>query len=99
MLTENGETGIADGRTSRPGSLGTCTPTLKLGFVLVPAAALLEAARPDGLAVYVVRDQLELGPGEFGLLGLAAAVGSLAVVAAAVQVDRHIPHAMMSRAE
>ena len=69
---------------------------LKLGLVLVPAAALLEAGRPDGLLLYVVRDQLELGPDALGLMIVAGGVGSLAVVAAAIRVDRHIPHTMMA---
>ena len=69
---------------------------LKLGLVLVPAAALLEAARPDGIALYVAREQLSLGAGAFGLLFTAGGIGGLAVIAAAIRVDRYLPNTMMA---
>ena len=69
---------------------------LRLGLVLVAAAALLEAARPDGIALYVAREQLNLGPSSLGLLITAGGIGGLAVVAAAIGVDRYLPHNMMA---
>ena len=68
---------------------------LKLGLVLVPAATLLEAARPDGLTMYVTREQLNLGLDVLWLLITAGGIGGLVVIAAAIRVDRHIPHDMM----
>ncbi len=69
---------------------------LKLALALVPAAALLQAGRPDGLLMYVVRDRLEIGLDAFGVLTAVTGVGGLAAVAAAIRVDRHIPHTMMA---
>ena len=69
---------------------------LKLGLVLVPAAALLQAARPNGLALHVARDQLSLWPEALGILAVSGGIGGLAVVAAAIRVDRYVPHIMMA---
>ena len=69
---------------------------LRLGLVLVAAAALLEAARPDGIALYAAQEQLSLGPEVFGLLSAAGGIGGLALVAAAIWVDRCIPHTVMA---
>ena len=68
-------------------------PDLKLGFVLVAAVALLELgdSRSHLAAVGALRDP----PASLTWIGLYSGLGLLAVVVAAIWVDRRPPHTMM----
>ena len=69
---------------------------LKLGMVLVAAAVLLALGNPANFLVTQAKRLLELSAVSFGLLIAAGGVGGLAVIAAAIWVDRRPPHAMMA---
>ena len=71
-------------------------PDLKLGLVLVAAAALLTFAAPFSLAAALAVRKADPSAVSNGLLLLAGSVGGLAVVAAAFWVDRKAPHTMMA---
>ncbi len=68
---------------------------LKLGLTLVAAAALLEAAR-SGIVVMSEARSLDLSAVGVGWLATAGGIGGLAVVGAAVWVDRRPPRAFMA---
>ena len=72
-------------------------PDLKLGLVLVvAAAALLKFANSNGLLAFVAAQRLNIVPESFGWLMLAGGIGGLAVVGAAIWVDRRPPHILMA---
>ena len=81
---------------SGPVSLKNLHPELKLGLVLVVAAALLTFAAPGPLAASLAVRQLDPYADSHGWLLLAASIGGLAVVAAVFWVDRKPPHTMMA---
>ena len=69
-------------------------PDLKLGFVLVAAVALLELgdSRSNVAAVGALRDP----PVSLTWMGLYSGLGLLALIVAAIWVDRRPPHTMMA---
>ena len=71
-------------------------PDLKLGFVLVPAVALLELgdSRSNVAAVGALR--FDRPPTAFVWIGLQIGLGFLPVIFAAIWVDRRPPHTMMA---
>ena len=69
---------------------------LKLGLVLVTAAALLKLVDTGNLVAFAAAARLALSAGSFGWLVAALGIGGLAVVAAAIWVDRQPPHTMMA---
>ena len=71
-------------------------PDLKLGLVLSAAAVLLRLGNPGNLLLTGAIQRFELSASTFGLLTLVGSVGGLAVVAAAIWVDRRHPHSMMA---
>ena len=72
-------------------------PDLKLGLVLVvAAAALLKFANSNGLLAFVAAQRLNIVPESFGWLMLAGGIGGLAVVGAAIWVDWRPPHILMA---
>ena len=71
-------------------------PDLKLGLVLVGAALLLHFGASPGSALVVAADRLDLSSTSFGWLVMVGGIGGLAVVAAAIWVDRRPPHALMA---
>ena len=71
-------------------------PDVKLGLLLVVAALLLDMGSSDTLRAVYVSDLLRLRAMQFGFLGIAAGLGGLFVVLAAVWVDRRPPHPMMA---
>ena len=71
-------------------------PDLKLGMVLVAAAVLLALGAPGNFLVTQAKLLLEPSAASYGLLIAAGGVGGLAVIAAAIWVDRRPPHAMMA---
>ncbi len=71
-------------------------PDLKLGLVLAAAAALLKFGSSGQLAASAAADRLALSATSYGLLYMAGGIGGLAVVAAAIWVDRRPPHTMMA---
>ena len=71
-------------------------PDLKLGLVLVVAALLLELGDFRGLTALLVADRLDLSATSYGWLLSASGIGGLAVIAAAVWVDRRPPHTIMA---
>ena len=81
---------------SGPMSFRNLHPDLKLGLVLVAAAALLTFADSSRLVLEPVAHRLGLSLSSTSLLVTAGSVGGLAVVAAAFWVDRRLPHTMMA---
>ena len=75
-------------------TLGKLHPDLKLGFVLVAAVALLELgdSRSNVAAVGALRDP----PVSLTWMGLYSGLGFLALIVAAIWVDRRPPHTMMA---
>ena len=72
-------------------------PDLKLGLVLVvAAAALLKFANSNVLLAFVAAQRLNIVPESFGWLMLAGGIGGLAVVGAAIWVDWRPPHILMA---
>ena len=71
-------------------------PDVKLGLLLVVAALLLDMGSSDTLRAVYVSDLLRLRAMQFGFLGIAAGLGGLFVVLAAIWVDRRPPHGMMA---
>ena len=71
-------------------------PDLKLGLVLLAAAALLTFADSSRLVLEPVAHRLGLSLSSASLLVTAGSVGGLAVVAAAFWVDCRLPHTMMA---
>ena len=71
-------------------------PDVRLGLLLVVAALLLDMGSSDTLRAVYVSDLLRLRAMQFGFLGIAAGLGGLFVVLAAVWVDRRPPHGMMA---
>ena len=71
-------------------------PDLKLGLVLVVAAVLLHFGDSQRVAVLVARERLDLSSPSFGWSLEAFGIASLAVIAAAIWVDRRPPHTMMA---
>ena len=69
---------------------------LKLGLVLVTAAALLKLVDTGNLVAFAAAARLDLSAVSFGWLVTALSIGGLAVVAAAIWVDRQPPHTMMA---
>ena len=69
---------------------------LKLGLVLVTAAVLLKLVDTGNLMAFAAAARLALSAGSFGWLVMALGIGGLAVVAAAIWVDRQPPHTMMA---
>ena len=77
-------------------SLRNLHPDLKLGLVLVAAATLLKFADSNSLLAFVVAERLTTSPEAFGWQNLAAGIGGLAIVGAAIWVDRRPPHTIMA---
>ena len=77
-------------------SLRNLHPDLKLGLVLVAAAALLDFDDSYGLFALVVAERLTNSPEAFGWQTLAAGIGGLAIVGVAIWVDRRPPHTIMA---
>ena len=77
-------------------SLRNLHPDLKLGLVLVAAAALLDFDDSYGLFALVVAERLTTSPEAFGWQTLAAGIGGLAIVGVAIWVDRRPPHTIMA---
>ena len=71
-------------------------PDLKLGLVLAAAAVLLRLGNPGNQLWAEAIQRFELSASTFGLLLSVGGVGGLAVVAAAIWVDRRPPHSMMA---
>jgi hypothetical protein len=71
-------------------------PDLKLGLVLVAAAALLKFANSNVLLAFVAAQRLNIVSESFGWHLLAGGIGGLAVVGAAILVDRRPPHTLMA---
>ena len=71
-------------------------PDLKLGLVLSAAALLLRLGNPGNLLLTGAIHRFDLSSTTFGLLLSVGSVGGLAVVAAAIWVDRRPPHSMMA---
>ena len=71
-------------------------PDLKLGMVLVAAAVLLALGNPGNFLVTQAIRLLEPSATSYGLLISAVGMGGLAVIAAAIWVDRRPPPAMMA---
>ena len=69
---------------------------LKLGFLLVFAALLLNAGASGIFWPETSSGLLDLTPVQSGLLAAAGGLGALSVVAAAIWVDRGPPHGMMA---
>ena len=67
-------------------------PDLKLGLVLVSAAALLNIVEWSSFAA----DRITLSPVSYGWVTFAGAIGGLAVVPVAIWVDRRPPDTMMA---
>ena len=67
-------------------------PDLKLGLVLVSAAALLNIVEWSSFAA----DRIALSPVSYGWVTFAGAIGGLAVVPVAIWVDRRPPDTMMA---
>ena len=78
-------------------SLRNLHPDLKLGLVLVTAAAaLLKFANSYGLLAFVAAQRLNIVPESFGWHRRAGGIGGVAVVGAAIWVDRRPPHTLMA---
>ena len=71
-------------------------PDLRLGLVLVAAALLLTLGGPASFLANQARQLPGLSAVSYGLILTAGGVGGLAVIAAAIWVDRRPPHAMMA---
>ena len=71
-------------------------PDLKLGLVLAAAAVLLGLGNPGNQLWAEAIHRFDLSSTTFGLLLSVGSVGGLAVVAAAIWVDRRHPHSMMA---
>ena len=71
-------------------------PDLKLGLVVVAAAALLKFANSNVLLAFVAAQRLNIVSESFGWHLLAGGIGGLAVVGAAILVDRRPPHTLMA---
>ena len=71
-------------------------PDLKLGLVLLGAALLLHFGTPLRSALVVAADRLDLSSASFSWLVMVGGIGGLAVVAAAIWVDRRPPHPLMA---
>ena len=71
-------------------------PDLKLGLVLVAAAALLKFANSNVLLAFVAAQRLNIVSESFGWHLLAGGIGGLAVVGAAIWVDWRPPHTLMA---
>ena len=71
-------------------------PDLKLGLVLVVAAALLKFANSNVLLAFVAAQRLNIVSESFGWHLLAGGIGGLAVVGAAIWVDWRPPHILMA---
>ena len=76
--------------------MGNLHPDLKLGLVLAASAVLLMLGNPGNQLLAGAVQRFELSASTFGLLTLVGGVGGLAVVAAAIWVDRRPPHSMMA---
>ena len=77
-------------------SLRNLHPDLKLGLVLVTAAELLKFADSNSLLAFVVAERLTTSPEAFGWQTLATGIDGLAIVGAAIWVDRRPPHTIMA---
>ena len=71
-------------------------PDLKLGLLLAAAAVLLKFGTSGQLAALAAADRLALSADSYSWLYAAGGIGGLAVVAAAIWVDRRPPHTMMA---
>ena len=71
-------------------------PDLNLGLVLVVSAALLRLGNPGNQLVTGAVERFDLSASAFGLLLTVGGLGGLAVVAAAIWVDRRPPGSMMA---
>ncbi len=71
-------------------------PDVKLGLLLVAATLLLDMGASETLRAVYVSDLLRLRAMQFGFLGIAAGLGGLFVVLAAIWVDRRPPSGMMA---
>ena len=71
-------------------------PDLKLGLALIAAAALLRLGDPGGFLLTLASLQLDFTMSSRNLLVFAGRIGGLAVIAAAIWVDRRPPHTMMA---
>ena len=69
---------------------------VKLGFLLMAAALLLDMGSSGGSWVSPISEQFDTTFRAPGFLGLAVGLGSLFVVLAAIWVDRRPPHPMMA---
>ena len=77
-------------------SLRNLHPDLKLGLVLVAAAVLLGLGASNRLTALMVAEQLDLSLTSYGWLVTVGGIGGLAVIAAAIWVDRRPPHTLMA---
>ena len=71
-------------------------PDLNLGLVLVVSAALLRLGNPGNQLVTEAVERFDLSASGYGLLLTVGGLGGLAVVAAAMWVDRRPPGSMMA---
>ena len=71
-------------------------PDLKLGFLLVLAAALLAAGGPNAIWYITASERLGVGATEFGWITAAGALGGLAIVPAVIWVDSRSPHGVVA---
>ena len=71
-------------------------PDLKLGLVLVVAVVLLNVGDIRVLTAILAAERLDLSSTSYVRLSLAFGIASLAVIAAAIWVDRRPPHTMMA---
>ena len=71
-------------------------PDLKLGFVLVAAVALLELGDSRNLLAAAGALRFDRSPTSLAWIGLQSGLGLLALIFAAIWVDRRPPHTMMA---
>ena len=101
MATSSTPGARARGTLSGPATMAGMSPLglrhdVKLGFLLVVAALLLDMGSSGGSWLLPVSEQFDYRARALGLLGLVGGLGSWFVVLAAIWVDRRPPHPMMA---
>ena len=76
-------------------SLSNLRPHVKLGFLLVAAAALVVTGSSGAFWAFVASDRLGLSGSQYGWLFTVGRLGGLFAVAAVIWVDARPPHGMM----